>query len=131
MPQTKPTSANEGNDQKSPSNKAAVGSPRPVGRDPCWRSRAYSQYVSTAMWRERRLACPILKGGPFVFNIPCFVIFLLCPSPCGQVGGRMTPIFRKRLSRGLCPVPTDKRRFRATHDTSPMAKDFDHGDSRE
>ncbi len=30
---------------------------------------AYAQYVSTAKWRER-IACPILKGGPFVFNIP-------------------------------------------------------------
>ena len=28
------------------------------------------EYVSTAKWRERPLARPILKGGPFVFNIP-------------------------------------------------------------
>jgi len=39
------------------------------------------EYVSTAKWRpacakrfgegrERRLAYPILKGGPFIFNIP-------------------------------------------------------------
>jgi hypothetical protein len=30
---------------------------------------AYTLYVSTAKGRER-LACPILKGGPFFFNIP-------------------------------------------------------------
>jgi hypothetical protein len=27
--------------------------------------------------RERRLACPILKGGPFVFNIPIIDIGLV------------------------------------------------------
>jgi hypothetical protein len=27
------------------------------------------EYVSTAKRQERRLASPILKGGPFVFNI--------------------------------------------------------------
>jgi hypothetical protein len=41
------------------------------------------EYVSTAKWRERRLACPILKGGPFVFNISIvvMVLFSLAPLP--------------------------------------------------
>jgi hypothetical protein len=50
----------EGNGQKSPSSKAAAFLTR----------GAYLRYVSTAKGRERRLACPILLGGPFVFNIP-------------------------------------------------------------
>jgi hypothetical protein len=36
----------------------------------CLTRGTYFQYVSTTKWRERRLACPILKGGPSVFNIP-------------------------------------------------------------
>ncbi len=44
MPQTKSTSATGGNGQKSPSSKAAASLTR----------GAYSQYVSTAKWRERR-----------------------------------------------------------------------------
>jgi len=32
----------------------------------------YTLYMSTAKVRERRLACPILLGGPFVFNIPSY-----------------------------------------------------------
>jgi hypothetical protein len=28
------------------------------------------EYMSTAKWRERRIAYPILKGSSFVFNIP-------------------------------------------------------------
>jgi hypothetical protein len=32
------------------------------------------EYVSTAKWRERRLAWSILKGGPFIFNISMIVL---------------------------------------------------------
>ena len=49
-----------GSVQKSQSSKAAAN----LGRG------AYTQYVSTQNWRERRFACSILKGGSFVFNRP-------------------------------------------------------------
>ncbi len=44
MPQVQPMSVAKGNGQKSPSSKAAALLAR----------GAYSQYVSTAQWRERR-----------------------------------------------------------------------------
>jgi hypothetical protein len=61
--------------------KATHGLLYPKGDNHCLTRGAYMAYVSTAKWRpacakrfgegrERRLACPILKGGPFVFNIP-------------------------------------------------------------
>jgi len=59
-----------GNVQKSPSSKAAVLLAASHRAHPLLTRGAYMEYVSTAKWRERRLACPILKGGPFVFNIP-------------------------------------------------------------
>jgi hypothetical protein len=50
--------------------KATHGLLYPKGDNHCLTRGAYMAYVSTAKWRKRRLACPILKGGPFVFNIP-------------------------------------------------------------
>ena len=60
----------DGDDQKSSSSKAAVLLAASRRAQHLLTRGAYSYYVSTAKWRERRLAYPILKGGPFVFNIP-------------------------------------------------------------
>jgi hypothetical protein len=38
-------------------------------------SRLVEYFSSMAKGRERHLACPILEGGPFVFNIPIIDTF--------------------------------------------------------
>jgi len=55
------------------------------------RLRAKAGFSGEREGRERRIACSILKGGPFVFNIPIMEIHMCCDCCRNQLSNILFP----------------------------------------